>query len=243
MTATDRGVNSRATDAASAMCSRCSAAANDRSEGSMSSSTSITDDSTWVTSSKPADAEDVEHRPVGGQHRGVEAGDPVLPGRRRQVLQQQRPESPVLELVGHHEGGFGRVGVLQPFVASHRHDPLAPRGHQRHPVVVVDRGEVLDLGGAQRGVGREEPVLDRLGRQSLVEGPQPIGVLGRDGPDVHRLAVHQDDIGFPVGRRGARDEVEGRSGFSPAGGCGAWRTSGRCGPGPGPGHRPGAPGW
>ena len=77
----------------------------------MSSSTSITDDSTRVTLLEAGGAEHAEHCRLVVSTEATKRVIPSLPGGRRQVLEQQRPESPALVLVGDHEGGLGRVGV------------------------------------------------------------------------------------------------------------------------------------
>ena len=54
-------------------------------------------------------------------------------------------------------------------------------------------------------MGREVAEVDALGRLAAVEVHDPGPVVGADGPDAHRAAVGQDDVGVPLGRVAGRD--------------------------------------
>ena len=144
--------------------------------------------------------EDAEHRPVGRQDVGGEAGDPPLARRAGQVLQQQRTQAPALVAVLHDEGDLRVLRARKAVVADHADDRVVEGGDQRHPVVVVDLGEAGEVGVRQHGAVGEEAVVDGLLGQPRMEGLQSVGVLGQDRSQVHRPAVGQDDVGLPAAR-------------------------------------------
>ena len=89
-------------------------------------------------------------------------------------------------------------------VASDADEPVAELGHQRDAGVVVHMGEPLDLVGAQRRLGGEEPQVHGLVREACVERHETVGVLGAERPHMDGATVGQDHVALPVRRRGAR---------------------------------------
>ena len=133
----------------------------------------------------------------------------MAPGDGGQVLQQDRGQPAALVLVGHGEGHLGLVLAGPPVVAGVGDELVAEQCDQRDAVHHVDGGEALDLGLGQAGLGREEPVVQRLGGQPAVEAAERLGIRRPDGPHVHRAAVGEDHIGLPLSIRGR--EGHGRS--------------------------------
>ena len=162
ITATDFGVRTRATDAASAWCSRSSTAARTRSVGSIRSSTCTTPPSMRVRSAKPAAANTSEHLAVAAQRLGDEPRDPALAGGGRQVLEQHGADSPTLLFVAHDERHLGRIGTRLSVVPGDAHEPIAELGHQHHAGFMVKTVNRSTSVGIQRRLGGEEPYEHRL---------------------------------------------------------------------------------
>jgi hypothetical protein len=101
-----------------------------------------------------------------------------------------RPEKVVanepvtLVRVGNDKGHLGGRRSGQTFVAPHRSKGPGDESHERHPIVIVDPGEVGDLGRTEVRVCGEETEPHRLGRKGFVEGDQGIGVCGADWAEV-----------------------------------------------------------
>ena len=149
---------------------------------------------------EPSAHEHVEHPPIVGKGRRDEAGDAVRARRRRQVLEQDRAESAPLLIVLDRERDLRLRRSRGAVVARDRHEIVAELGHDREPAVSVDHGEVLELGGGRSRDGREEPEVQRLAREPLVEPEELIVVVGTDPTQVHRPTVGEDDVEFPVVR-------------------------------------------
>ena len=148
-----------------------------------------------------------EHLAVLGQHRRSESGDPDLAGGDRQELQQDGGHAPTVVLVVDEEGDLGVAAGPVAVVAGDAHQLVADDADERHPIDVVDGGEVLDVDGRQTGSGREEAEVDALGRLALMEPHHALGVIGADGPHRHRAPVGQHHVGLPplgVARAAAR---------------------------------------
>ncbi len=115
-----------------------------------------------VADSKPAWVNTPIILPVRRQHGGREPGEADLPGPHREVLQQHRGQpAPVVGVVDE-EGHLGLGAVAPPVVAGHAEQLVAPHGHERHAVDVVDVGHPLDVALAQAGPGAEVPEVDAL---------------------------------------------------------------------------------
>ena len=152
----------------------------------------------------PGLTEDVDHPSVLGQHVGDETPHPAFAGGRSDVFEHDRGQATALVTVLDHEGDLGLLrGDL--VVTHHGDQGVRDRGDQGHTLLVVDRGEAFHVAVGQLGVGREEPVVDRLRREPGVELAQQVGVVSGDGAQVRGAAVGQNDVGFPVFRVGLHD--------------------------------------
>ena len=116
-------------------------------------STSITPDSNRRCSGKPARLNTLNIAAVLAERLGREALEPIRPGDRRQVLEQQRGDALPLMPVVDHERHLGVVAVLPALVARPGDELAVFLHHQRHTIDVVDVGEALELGVGQRGLG------------------------------------------------------------------------------------------
>ena len=119
---------------------------------------------------------------------------------RGEVLEHDRREPASLLVVLHRERDLGLVRAGGPVVARHRDDLVTELGDERHPVVVVHVGEVLELLVRRCRHRGEEPHVDRLAREPREQSEQPGVVGGADGPEMDRSAVGEDDVGLPNGR-------------------------------------------
>ena len=144
--------------------------------------------------------EDPHHRAVLRQHLGDEAPDAALAGGRGEVLEQDRAQAAALVGVLDQEGDLGVVGAGVPVVAADADDLVPEQDHERHPLVVVDVGEPVQVLVGEPLHRPEEPVVAGLVAAALHQAGQPVGVLGADGPQVHRAAVGGDDVGLPARR-------------------------------------------
>ena len=145
---------------------------------------------------------------------GLERCHPSPSRRNGQVLEEQSSQPPPLEGVGDHEGDFRPARPGQAVVAGDRAQAAVDLGDQGQAVAVVDPGEAFDLLLTQMGVGPEEPPVDRLAGQVLVEGRQGLGVGRANRPDVTYRAVGQQDVtlalcGIAAGRLGGLGSCHG----------------------------------
>ena len=138
-----------------------------------------------------------EHPPVGRQDLCDEPRDPPLPSRSGEVFQQDGPQASALMVVTDHECDL-RLRPIDPVVATHPDDLPGHQRDQRDPVHVVNIREPNEVLLRQSGVRSEEPVVDRLRGEGVVEDRQRIVVVGPDRPDVADPAIAENDIGFPV---------------------------------------------
>ena len=149
-------------------------------------------------------AEHPHHLGVLGQDLGLEPAHPTLTAGRGEVLEQDRAQPAVLVIVADDEGGLRRadhgcaVRAERALVAAHRDDLVAEQDHQRHPGVVVDDGEPLQV---SRGDLRVRPevaqVAGALGEPG-VELHDCIRVARQDRTQVHHTAVRRHHVGLPV---------------------------------------------
>ncbi len=110
-------------------------------------------------------------------------------------FEQLRTDPSPLVLVGYRKGNLGDLGVVALTVISADSDELAvEHNDQRHPVVVVDIREELDLIVAQGLLDLEEPEITGFGAQSLEEGAELIAVIGLDGPHPGTTTVLEDNV-------------------------------------------------
>ena len=121
------------------------------------------------------------------------------------MLEQNRGDAAPLVLVVDGERDL-RVATARPLVVARDADEVVTeQRNEGHSVVVVDGGEPPDVVLAQPRPRAEEPVVHALMRQATVEHDQSVGVIGTHRADMHRAAVAEHDIGFPLRRVAALD--------------------------------------
>ena len=74
----------------------------------------------------------------------------------RQVLEQDGTDAATLVGVLDDEGHLGLGWVRPAVVSSNRDDGVSQLGDKRHPVAVVERGELFELSDGRSGHGGEE---------------------------------------------------------------------------------------
>ena len=121
----------------------------------------------------------------------------------REVLEQQRAEPAALLVVVDGERDLGLVGP-DAVVARDRDDLVAELRDERHVLVVVDARHPFELRRGRSRHRREEPQVQRLVAQTLVEAEDDRLVVGADRPDLQRAAVGEDDVALPFRRIGPR---------------------------------------
>ncbi len=146
-------------------------------------------------------AEDPHHLAVLTEDEGPEPLDPPGTGIDREQLEETGSQTPALVLVHDGEGDLGVVGVggLPVIGPDCDHLPVV-EGDERHPVVVVDRGEVLDLRRFQGVLDPEEPVIARFRAEFLEEDLHQAGIGGGDGSNPGPSTVAQDHVQLVLGR-------------------------------------------
>ena len=123
MTATLRGESSRRTASAAAVRARSSMAASAAGVGCRPRRTSTTPSAKRVAVSNPACVKTPIIFRLSGSTEAVKAGEPHLPGPRRQVLEQHRGETAPVVGVVHEEGHLG-LGAVPPAVVAGHPDQL-----------------------------------------------------------------------------------------------------------------------
>jgi hypothetical protein len=96
-----------------------------------------------------------QHRRVVGEHQGGEAPDALVAGAVREGLGELGADTVSLPIVGDRDSELGAVGMGWRADLSRDADSLAGGRvdrHERFVIVVVDLGEVGELGGRQRAV-------------------------------------------------------------------------------------------
>ena len=146
---------------------------------------------------EPRVLEHRQHRPVLRHHDGDEALDPGGARQRRELLEQARPDSAALEVVGDGERDLGRVGLAQPRVAREGDDALlarvAERPEQRADVGPVRLDPRLDEPAPQLREAVEAQVAAPLG-EAGEELEQRVGVRGVRRAQAQGAAVPEDDV-------------------------------------------------
>jgi len=136
----------------------------------------------------------LQHGAVLGQDLGAEAADALGPGALGQTVQQRRRHALALPRVGNRDRHFGDLAVLgRADEARHADAALGPGldRHQSLVVVVVDLGEVGQLGLAQVAGRREEAPVARLRAEAPHPGRQLGPVVRPDRPHDDLAAVAQ----------------------------------------------------
>ena len=187
ITAIDRGASSRAIDADSAWLSRASTTPTDVVVGAIANRTRTVPWSNWLSASQPASENTLSIFEFPGSVSAEERRDAVRARDAGEVLEQQRGEAAPLLVVGDRERDLGLVG-RDAVVARDRDDVVAELGDQHHVVDVVDRRDPLELHRGRARHRREEPEVDRLVAQPLVQREQRGLVVGpaRAGPAPSR---------------------------------------------------------
>ncbi len=144
--------------------------------------------------------------------------------------EQRRAQPAALRVVGDRHRRLGEAAILAVAHEAGHADPAPVGGverDQRLVVVVVDLGQVRELGVGEPGLRREEPAIARLGAQALERLRQRAAVLGHHRPHERRGPVAQLDplagrlgharrLSAPVVcRRRRRHRAHARSGARP----------------------------
>src|SRR5690606_30076979 len=126
--------------------------------------------------------------------------DAATAGVGREQLQQLGAHSPALMIVsdGERDLGGGRI-VLQSVVATHSDDAVLSERHQRHPPLVIDRGEVLQLLWVEGPLHSEEPEVTTLRSEALEQVEHQLVVVGPDGPNRDSSPIPQDYVELVLG--------------------------------------------
>jgi len=135
-----------------------------------------------------------------GQGLGHELSDSVFQTGGRQLLEQHRPESLVLELVSDDKGHLGIVCPRESLVATNCDQPLPYLDYERQTVHIVNVSKTRYLGGRQLQMSEEEPAVHRMRRQTLMKLFQPLTVVSADGSYVRGRSTLRLDIAFQLAR-------------------------------------------
>ena len=134
------------------------------------------------------------------EHLGFERRDAAGASDLGQPLEKARPDALALKSVFDGEGDLGAVRPTgQPEVMRDRHDApgrLADEGEHTVVVHAAESGGPLRVDLRQR----EEPEVQAVGGEPLVEGQQRRGVLRANGPQAQRRSRAQDDVPFLFAR-------------------------------------------
>ena len=188
----------------SAVSARCSRAASPRARcrwGRCGTSARITPSSNALADLVAGVAEDLRCiRRFSGSTSATNSLDAALAADLGEVLEQQLPDAAALVGVLDQEGDLGLAAVGRESNRPTRDDLARPTSaRQRDPVVVVDRGEPLDVAlGELRAWGRRSGSTSTRSEHPAVELHERLGVLGPDRAQVRRAAVAQQDVGLPV---------------------------------------------
>ncbi len=183
--------------------------------------------------------EDLVHGAVAGQGVGLEEAHPALPGGVDQVFQEECGNTPVVPVVGDHQGQFrGLRRLVQQLAVRFADEYVADPGSECQQAVARRPAQAV---GGRPGCGAadaEEAHPPALVREAGgVEAEDGLPVVGRD---------RADPDGGPVGEQsrlgpGARDRSSGHGSLlGPSSDRSSLRARRRPGPGPtGPGGRAG----
>jgi hypothetical protein len=138
--------------------------------------------------------EHAQHSTVLGECVGDESREALAAGAYGQVLQQQRRNAVPLPCVVDDKRDFDVARVGDRVVTGDADDLVAGGGHERFPVLVVHRGEVLDFGRRQTRMGAEEPEVRGVERQTPVKAQEPIGVFRLDWTYLYDGAVGEQRV-------------------------------------------------
>ncbi len=153
-------------------------------------------------------AEDPHHLVVLHQHLGLEPAQPVLPGRGGEVLEQDRAEPAALVVVAGDERDLGRArpvrrrrARIQALVPADGDDLVAEQADERHPGVVVDGGEPLEVARRDARVRAEvAQVAGALGQALRGTARSASASLGRIGRRCTMPPSEATHVGLPVPR-------------------------------------------
>ena len=143
--------------------------------------------------------EDIQHLQVVGERVGQEHVNTVAASHDREMLEQDGRQTPTLLIVidGERNLGFAVGGAVIPRDGN---DLVAELRDEHHAVVIVDARDPLELYRGRARYRREEPEVDRLIAQPLVEREHGRLVVGAHRSNTHRPAVGENDVVFPLRR-------------------------------------------
>ena len=132
-----------------------------------------------------------------------------------EVGEEQRPEAPALERVGHGEGHLGHGAAWVAHVLGVPDDPLGSPGKGDQAVVVGAAARRHRARGTLQIDRPEEPVALGVGGELPEEGREPLEIAGphrahADGRPVAQLDVHHRHHRTPVRRPAGRAVHAGR---------------------------------
>lgn len=133
-----------------------------------------------------------QHLGVLAQSVGAQPFDAVLPGRRRELLQQEGPDPAAVHGVLQQEGHLRLTGAER-FVARDTDDVVAVLGHQCHVSARLGR-KVMGVVIGHGPTDAEEPQVDRLVRHPRVHGRQRRFVIHADRPDPNHRPIHRQHV-------------------------------------------------
>ena len=148
---------------------------------------------------KSAVPQHFDHPVVGGKDVGRQLGDSRPPRRPSPDAPRESAHAEPLRDVDHcHAQLAGPPGEAlneacdSKKLLGPRH---APDDYQAHVMSEVQLGEVMEILRGEILLHSKEPVVDGLGAQALEVLPQPLLVVGLDGPDVNRRSVAEQRVG------------------------------------------------
>src|SRR5277367_813034 len=164
-----------------------------------------------VVSLEAAVREQLEHLAVLAEHVSLELCHPIRVGDKTEMLEQNRGDTAVMELVEHRERNFRAIWKGAADVTPDADEALAPvLGHRRSQpdvIVEVELRQTRKIGRRQVALQPHEPKIDRLLAESTKMLVQALLIVrpNRADPDrgtiehrrvdaiFSRLADHSDD--------------------------------------------------
>ena len=152
----------------------------------------VVDGSTFASNRRGL--EDPEHPPVVHERIRAEAMD-ALGGRvGREMLEEECRQPATLVRVGDRERDLGLVAARKSIVATDGDHLVADECDECHAFVIVDRGEVGDLGVGQRRPMTEEAGVDALLGLVREERAMRSPIAGRDGTYPHAASIGEHRV-------------------------------------------------
>src|SRR3954451_2046939 len=113
------------------------------------------------------------------------------------MLKEQLGNPPALVSVLDQESNLGMI-TFYSVIAAHRNHLVAKGKNERHPIDVVNLGKPLDVAITKPRIRRKEAEILRLGRNSIVESDEPLGIRGPDRRHGGNTAIREQHVSFPL---------------------------------------------